>query len=317
MQHSLYSHYLNSLQTHEQSAQALWNGCGFLDKFQIGSCKYAVKLSKVPDDLKHVNIRQTPFSLQRKVRSYVKEQYFYTHYVESLPMTCHTPKVIELHEFDGTFVTLLEDFEQRGFHNKADANSGDIERTLKWLAGFHANWLRVGGGESSFGLLGYGNYWHLKTRPDEFEKMPASSLKSAAHAINEKLDAVTFKTLIHGDAKLANFAFNDTSVIGYDFQHTGIGLGLSDVMLLFTTVLDSEQLSSCASNLLDIYFTELREQIKNQNVTIEVDLLENEWRESWCFIWADFHRFLAGWKPEHPKINQYMKTQTQLALSKL
>lgn len=315
MQYPLYTYYLNSLNKDNLDAKALWNGCGTLEKFQFGNKKYAVKICQVPEDLAHVNIKQTAFSLKRKVNSYVKEQYFYSQFAKALPSVCLAPKALELIESDGTFVTLLEDFEQNGFSNIELASNTHIKAMLSWLASFHANWVGENLTTTHFRVLGYGNYWHLGTRPDEFTKMPLSPLKQAAYIIDETLSNTRYKTLIHGDAKLANFAFNELQVIGYDFQHAGLGNGLSDVMLLFTTVLDEQQMETEASRLLDYYFCALKHALKSLNSSIDSEALETEWRSCWCFIWADFYRFLSGWRPEHPKINSYMKTQTQIALN--
>ncbi|AOT10528.1 hypothetical protein [Pseudoalteromonas luteoviolacea] len=315
MQHSLYLQYLNNLNRHSSDTKTLWNGCGTLEKFQIGNKKYAVKISQVPENLSHVNIKQTAFSLQRKVNSYIKEQYFYSQFAEALPSACLTPKALELIESDGTFVTVLEDFEAFGFGNIDTATNAHVKSMLSWLASFHANWICENIVNTHFGVLGFGNYWHLATRPDEFSKMSNLPLKKAAYVIDETLSNTRYKTLIHGDAKLANFAFNELQVIGYDFQHTGLGNGLSDVMLLFTTVFDARQMESEASVLLDYYFCSLKQTLKAQNSSIDCDALETEWRNCWSFIWADFYRFLSGWRPAHPKINSYMKRQTQIALS--
>jgi len=40
------------------------------------------------------------------------------------------------------------------------------------------------------------------------------------------------------------------------------------------------------------------------------------WDELWAYAWADFYRFLAGWSPEHLKINRYMQSQFNYYLTK-
>ncbi|MBQ4875857.1 phosphotransferase [Pseudoalteromonas luteoviolacea] len=314
MQSSLYSQYLHLKHRQNQTPQTLWNGCGTLEKCQIGTRKYAIKISQVPDDLQHVNIQQTSFSLQRKIKSYVKEQHFYRHYALCLRDLCLLPQAIELHEINGKFITLLEDFEPLGFQNKSSVSTVHIKRVLDWLATFHANWLTEDTDNDEFETFGYGNYWHLDTRPDEYQKMPNSALKESAHKIDKTLKRIRYHTLIHGDAKLANFAFDDNRVIGYDFQHVGLGNGLSDVMLLFTTVLNNAQLETECNDLLAYYFSRLQQALVHKCSAISFCDLQQQWQESWCFIWADFHRFLQGWRPEHPKINDYMKKQTAIAL---
>ncbi|OCQ22062.1 hypothetical protein A7985_09690 [Pseudoalteromonas luteoviolacea] len=311
---SLYEQFLNT-QSKDQRI-ALWNGCGTLEKFTLGNQCYVAKVTQVPQDLQHKNIKQTSFSLKRKVRSYEKEQLFYKQCVDVLKDICIVPKMFELHAERGIFVTLLEDYEAKGFINKNTANIEDINKVIEWLAHFHATWLEEAQIHSQFEEYGEGNYWHLKTRPDEFEKMPSGLLKENARRLDVALTSTRYKTMIHGDAKLANFAFGSKGVIGYDFQHVGVGIGLSDVMLLLTTVLDSEGLEKHCELLLDKYFQALTTQLnRNQSAIVGKDV-ENDWRALWPLVWVDFHRFLAGWKPEHPKINDYMKAQSAHMLIK-
>ena len=57
------------------------------------------------------------------------------------------------------------------------------------------------------GLWEQGTYWHLKTRPQELEALTDKRLKNAAELIDHTLRSCSYKTLVHGDAKLANFCF--------------------------------------------------------------------------------------------------------------
>ncbi|MCF2856057.1 aminoglycoside phosphotransferase family protein [Pseudoalteromonas sp. SMS1] len=310
MQSSLYKEFLE-LANRSQDRVNLWNGCGTLERFVVNSHCYVAKISSVPNDLKHRVIEQSSFSLKRKVRSYEKEQLFYKQYSGVLNPLCTVPKVYELHKEQGTFVTILADFRTLGFENKASASFEDIVAILTWLAGFHAIWLEQSTSHSLLAEFGEGNYWHFKTRPDEFKKMPGGPLKQHAQKIDQILTATTFKTLIHGDAKLANFAFNNKAVIGYDFQHVGVGIGLSDVMLLLTSVLECNELEALSDKLLDIYFMALANCMAKCHVQLSSQDVEREWRPLWPLIWADFHRFLVGWKPDHKKINHYMKYQSK------
>uniref|UniRef100_A0A3B5QII7 Uncharacterized protein n=1 Tax=Xiphophorus maculatus TaxID=8083 RepID=A0A3B5QII7_XIPMA len=75
---------------------------------------------------------------------------------------------------------------------------------LSWLIHFHALFLGV----TPEGLWPVGTYWHLETRPDELEAMDDVELKAAASDINRVLNKCHFKTIVHGDAKLANFCFS-------------------------------------------------------------------------------------------------------------
>ena len=73
------------------------------------------------------------------------------------------------------------------------------------------------------GLWPVGTFWHLATRPDELEEMDDLKLKQAAPIIDSKLNNCQFKTIVHGDAKPANFCFGQktNSVAAVDFQYVG------------------------------------------------------------------------------------------------
>ena len=49
----------------------------------------------------------------------------------------------------------------------------------------------------------------------------------------------------------------------------------------------------------------------------EIPLLIKEWRTLYPIACADFHRFLAGWSPQHWKIDKALQHQTSIALSML
>lgn len=69
------------------------------------------------------------------------------------------------------------------------------------------------------------------TRPDELSAMKPSHLKGAAEAIDSKLNQCKFQTIVHGDAKVANFCFtpDSKSIAAVDFQYVGSGCGMKDV----------------------------------------------------------------------------------------
>lgn len=39
--------------------------------------------------------------------------------------------------------------------------------------------------------------------------------------------------------------------------------------------------------------------------------------QSLCITWADFHRFIMGWSPTHPKNTPFSQQLTEQALSQL
>ena len=162
------------------------------------------------------------------------------------------------------------------------------------------------------GLWPIGTYWHLATRPEEFSAMPAGDLKNAAAAIDGKLNDARFQTLVHGDAKLANFCFsqsNDVAVV--DFQYVGGGCGMKDFAYFISSCFSDSECEQRESSLLDAYFGYLRAAISDQKLAAAV---EEEWRMLYPFAWADFYRFLAGWSPGHWKMHRYSESMTEKAL---
>ena len=215
---------------------------------------------------------------------------------------------------------VMEDLDAAGFPlRKNHVSSADIKACLSWLANFHAEFMD----ETPSNLWETGTYWHLETRPDELQELDDLQLKAAASAIDRKLNESPFQTFVHGDAKLANFCFsNDGKVAAVDFQYIGGGCGMKDVAyFLGSTLSESDQLAH-NQDLLEVYLQALKQALNNK-VTIkrhsdrEINEILQEWRSLYPFACADFHRFLAGWSPDHWKINAELTKQTQLALNAL
>ena len=145
--------------------------------------------------------------------------------------------------------------------------------------------------------------------------MADGELKVAAYELDEKLNNCQHKTLVHGDAKLANFCFSETNsdVAMVDFQYVGRGCGMRDVAYFLGSCLQVDECERHAHHLVDTYFDELRKYVPESIKAA----LEDEWRSLYATAWADFHRFLAGWMPEHQKINRYTMAMTQQALAEL
>ena len=216
---------------------------------------------------------------------------------------------------DGSWL-LMEDLDASGFRVRQPTVSfAVIKSGLRWLAHFHAQFMQFKCTE----LWPIGSYWHLDTRPDEWRAMPESHLKRQASAIDDKLQRATFKTLLHGDAKIANFCFSEdlSRLAAVDFQYVGRGVGVIDVMYFLGSCLADDQLDQHADILLAYYFEILTIACEGRMQTDDIEQLVFEWRELYCFAWADFERFLSGWSPGHHKLTSYSLLQTQLALSQL
>ncbi|MDX2479205.1 MAG: DUF1679 domain-containing protein, partial [Desulfuromusa sp.] len=149
--------------------------------------------------------------------------------------------------------------------------------------------------------------WHLETRPDELEALTDLPLKNAAATIDRMLRDSPYQTLVHGDAKLANFCFsaNGERVAAVDFQYIGGGCGMQDVAYFIGSCLPEEECEQLESRLLDTYFTVFKSALTIFHPTIDADVVEADWRKLFPIAWTDFHRFLKGWSPGHWKLNAY------------
>jgi thiamine kinase-like enzyme len=215
-------------------------------------------------------------------------------------------------------VLILEDLDAAGFDERRNQVShSDLRACLRWLAYFHARFM----GEAPGDLWASGCYWHLETRPDELEVVAKEDPK--LHALAPKIDATLkaspFQTIVHGDAKLANFCFNtnEGSVAAVDFQYVGAGCGMKDVAYLIGSCIDEAACEKIMPAVLDYYFEVLRGALATYGKSIDADALEANWRGLYPVAWADFHRFLKGWSPGHWKLNDYSERIVQQVIADL
>jgi len=133
------------------------------------------------------------------------------------------------------------------------------------------------------------------------------------------LNSAQYQTLIHGDAKVANFCFSadGQSVAAVDFQYVGGGCGMKDVAYFFGSCLSEDECEAWLDELLDEYFIVLRQALNARHHDINFDALESEWRQLFPVAWVDFHRFLLGWMPNHWKVNDYSRRVTAQVLAQL
>ena len=308
--------------------QNLWSGYGVIQRVQLDLPEHPSAI------VKHIDLSQArenrrgwsgEVSHQRKVQSYEIEKTFYQSYSDKC-FGCRVPKMIAAFEKPDAsgWLLVLEDLDAAGYNLRSSSpktNSRlNLYACLRWLANFHAVFMDC----QPRGLWDVGTYWHLATRPDELRAMEDSQLKRLASKIDQRLNAARFQTLVHGDAKLANFCFGETDgrndepeVAAVDFQYVGGGCGMKDVAYLVSSCLDGSESESQQNELLDIYFQQLQQSLGSAHPEIDFASLESEWRELYAFAWADFCRFLAGWSPGHWKLNQYNDRVTQSVLAQL
>ena len=307
--------------------QELWSGYGVIQRAELFGLNDQLATTPTSVVVKHIDLSQSrsnrrgwggDISHQRKVHSYQVEKTFYESFSSRCDEHSKVPKFVAAHELSNElgWVIVLQDLDSIGFsQRRTHVNRNEIQATLNWLANFHATYL----GDTGEGLWAVGTYWHLETRPDEFQKMPDGPLKLNAEQINERLNQANYQTLVHGDAKIANFCFSDDSnrVAAVDFQYVGRGCGMKDIAYLVSSCLEEREAAQQQEFLLDYYFRQLELAIKEHKNEVDFDSLETEWRELYPFAWADFYRFLSGWSPGHWKLNSYSQQLTQAAINKL
>ncbi|WP_047816795.1 oxidoreductase family protein [Rhodopirellula islandica] len=265
----------------------------------------------------------TSQSHRRKLRSYEVESAFYAHHASHCDESCRVAKCLAQAELPAGQIIVLEDLDQAGYPIRhRSLNAVGVNQGLRWLAHFHARFLHRRDQANQWNdLWPIGTYWHLATRPDEFETMPEGALKQAAAAIDACLNDCEFQTLVHGDAKVANLCFaagHDQSPAMVDFQYVGRGCGMKDVAYFLSSCVSQSECERNESRYLATYFDSLRDAMSTHGTErIEFTALENSWRKLYPIAWADFVRFLEGWCPGHTKLTGYSHRMTNLALEHL
>lgn len=262
--------------------QSLWSGYGAIWRCTLTDGRSVVLKSVQPPAGGGISHR-------RKLRSYAVECRWYADFAPECDSACRVPQVLALDPTPGAWRLLLEDLDAAGFsgrQHRSGAGSGDsLDACVDWLAHFHATFMD----RAPEGLWPEGSYWRLQTRPDEHAAMPAGPLKQAAAAIDARLCGARHRTLVHGDAKLANFCFGAQGVAAVDFQYVGGGCGMRDLAYLLSR--------GAHQRALDRYFTTLRSALQARHWAGDPDALEAEWRALFPVAWADYCRFLEGWAP--------------------
>ena len=314
--HSL-SHTLGIVSEHIDIVQPLWSGYGAIARYWTRDCE-------TPSIAKIINVHAIPqhprgwsgeTSHQRKLSSFVNEQRFYQSFSSQLMHVARVPQYLNASNSNDAMVLLLEDVDAQGFARRLmNPSIDELNRCLAWLARLHAYFLQIGVPET---LWKRGNYWHLATRQDEYQQMAEGELKHHALALDQLLSQAKYQTLLHGDAKIANFCFSDEACLALDFQYVGAGVGVVDVMYFLGSCLTEYELEKFADDAFDAYFAHLANALGESYCTVHWPALETEWRALIPIAWADFSRFLEGWSPSHHKLHGYSAKQTQIGLDAL
>lgn len=260
--------------------QSLWGGYGEILRVEIVGGEVESVIVKCVKPPARAN---SGVSDARKRRSYEVERVFYERFAPRCSETCRVPRLFGARES----VFVLEDLDAAGYPERRRSADGDtLERCLAWLAAFHATFFA----SPPNGLWATGTYWHLATRREELANVD-EAVRAMAERIDAKLASCVHRTLVHGDAKLANFCFaRDGAVAAVDFQYVGGGCGMKDVAYLVSG-------EPGEARAVDAYFRHLRRELDARS--IDAVAVETEWRVLYPFACADFYRFLAGWAPDH------------------
>ncbi len=322
-----------------ETVQGLWSGFGQIERVQIDSASShlataiapqavrfgaphtknsnttqssntaqsaIVKLIRLPDKAAHPRGWDSPESNARKIKSYSIEANWYRHYAAECKASCRVPQYLADGVLDESLRwILIEDLDNQFPLRRSQLSLDEASICIQWLASFHRQFLDVKAND----LWPVGTYWHLATRQKEFEAMQASKLKSVAAELDARLNLAEHQTLVHGDAKVANFCFSEEmkAVAAVDFQYVGRGVGVKDLAYFLGSCLNEQDILINEAMLLDQYFRALDAG----------PAVEAEWRELYVIAWTDFYRFLDGWMPAHQKINAYTRSVAERAYRQL
>lgn len=291
-----------------QKIQNLWSGYGELLRVILPEHSVIFKSIKWPEQSHHPRGWNTDLGHQRKLTSYKVELHWYSQYATS--HTYRTAQYLGHRQHETGFDLVLEDLNPAGYHLRYSSPPlKQITWGLQWLAAFHAHHLH----SKAEGLWKTGTYWHLETRPEEYERMAEGPIKAAAHDIDQLLLQARYQTLVHGDAKVANFCFSDTGVAAVDFQYIGQGVGIKDVAYFLGSCLDENACFEHEEALLKAYFEALKSHLPAQ----VYEPVFQEWSQLYPVAWTDFYRFLLGWSPGHQKVHDYTRFLAEKTLEML
>lgn len=289
---------------------SLWKGYGHVYHIEATDCDN-VRRDVI---IKHVDIPTTSGSVEslsedhlRKVHSYAVESVFYKELSECMIESgVNVPRMYcvegEIGSQGGTMSIAMEDVRNLGPHYQRKANVLDMEEgkaLLDWLARFHAvNWKAVPTEGGTMGLWSEGSFWQLDSRTTEFGQIEDDwrMLHTIGQYVHEQLQRSSFRTVIHGDAKSANFFFYKTggatvSIAGYDFQYCGFADGMRDVAYVLCCSIQPDLVEAFEEELLMHYHQALLahlEQLHAEEYTF--DQLQKHF--DLCVV--DLARFMSG-----------------------
>lgn len=298
-----------------ERVQSLWSGYGEIVRVRLeGAAEETVIVKSVTPPPRSRGAREDRGDA-RKRRSYDVERAFYRGLAARCDEACRVPRLLASRAARGGWLFVLEDLDAAGFPlRRRGVGSSGLDACLAWLAAFHARFLGVPPKD----LWKTGTYWHLATRPDELAQIDDPALAAAAPRLDALLASARHQTILHGDAKPANFCFTPKgeAAAAVDFQYTGGGVGVKDVAYLLEGELASE---ADEARALDAYFAHLRGAIAREarEGAVDAAAIEAEWRALYPIAKVDFYRFLAGWSKAHYASDARARRLTREVLARL
>lgn len=285
--------------------QPLWGGYGELWRIHLrGAPHKSVILKKVSPPPKTSSLSDT-----RKRRSYQVELAWYSRFAPLCGEECRVAKLLGSRVDRASTTMILEDLQAGGFVPVAAPTEQHAVAGLWWLAHFHSQFL----GKSYPELWEQGTYWHLETRAEELQKMPAGLLKRLAHGLDQTLRRSHYQTLVHGDAKTTNFCWQPGgAAAAVDFQYVGRGCGIRDVALFLDRAIGPARLAREKDEWLNLYFRFLQDALNKDGHEAVASSVVEEWGALFCVAWSDYARFRQGWaRPK--KLDPFTLTQLEAA----
>ena len=205
-----------------ETIQSLWSGYGDIRRVILEGAErntLIVKAISIETKNQHPRGWDGAIGHQRKLNSYEVETYWYKHWNNQCNKQCRTPLFLGYLSTEDYQYILMEDLDKVFPFRKEVLVTAELQACLTWLAEFHATFML----QQPTGIWEQGSYWHLDTRPEEWENIEEPNVKEKASWINEELKNAKYKTIIHGDAKLANFCFGKKAgKVALDLRKIGL-----------------------------------------------------------------------------------------------
>ena len=204
----------------QQLLASLWSGHGQITRLQLKGSRrnlktVVLKQAKMADNGQHPRGWQSDFALNRKRQSYSNEVLWYQQINGHSDQFWRTPNCFGALEDDQQWLMLLEDLPASGFEFAASTlNWLQIEQALSALAYLHAYFLQT----DLRGLWSYAGYWHLHTRPDEWQAMQDQPLKQHAQRIEQYLHNSDYHCICMGMRKRPTLHFPRNKLVCTTFN---------------------------------------------------------------------------------------------------